>query len=210
MFKADGERREFPLRKPKTVVGRKNTCDLRIPLSSVSRQHFQIELDGKGLVLRDLGSSNGTYYNDERATEARLAAGDQIRVGPVTFIVVIDGQPEDVMPVTTVLPEDTAEIAGLEEVAAAADLSDEPSAEPEHKKASGASQAIPIHTARKGGEADEFAAPIEEESHSPTVDVDEDDPIAALEALAAAGGDDEDIIPLLGDDFDDEDDEKTK
>ena len=35
MFKADGTRRDFPLKKDRIVVGRKNTCDLRIPLSSV-------------------------------------------------------------------------------------------------------------------------------------------------------------------------------
>jgi len=37
MFKADGSRRDFPLKNAKTVVGRKNTCDLRVPLNAVSR-----------------------------------------------------------------------------------------------------------------------------------------------------------------------------
>ena len=104
MFKADGERREFPLTKAVTVVGRKNTCELRIPLSSVSRQHFKIERNGDKLTLRDLGSSNGTYYNNERVLEAELEPGDQIRVGPVTFVTVIDGKPGDIQPIRTVLP----------------------------------------------------------------------------------------------------------
>ena len=211
MFKADGERREFPLRKQKMVVGRKNTCDLRIPLSAVSRQHFQIEVDGESLVLRDLGSSNGTYYNDERATEAKLAAGDQIRVGPVTFIVVIDGKPDDLMPVTTVLPDETGEISGPAADDSAGPAFDEPISldESDEMPAPDASQPVTVADDKDGD--DEFSKPIAEESHTPTVDVDEEDPIAALEALAAAGGDDDDdIIPLLDDELDDDEDDDTK
>jgi len=202
MFKADGERRDFPVNKDTVVIGRKNTCDLRIPLSSVSRQHFQIEQQGDTLTLRDLGSSNGTYHNDERKMEVELAAGDKIRVGPVTFVVVIDGKPEDVEPVTTVLPADSGEIespaeSGLDvEVEAAAEVPAQ--AEP-------VEELEPLEEVKDVDE-DQIVLPVDEESHTPTVDIDEDDPIAALEALAAAGNDDEDAIPLL----DDDEDEDTK
>jgi len=190
MFKADGERREFPLTKSETVVGRKNNCDLRIPLSSVSRQHFKILLEDDTLTLRDLGSSNGTYHNDERVLEAELTPGDQVRVGPVTFIVTIDGEPSQVDIVKTVLPDDTGEIEAPAEVEAA-DESAAPAA---------------IDT------AEEMPAAVEEEAHTPTVDVDDDDddPIAALEALALSDDDDDDdddvIIPMT----DDDEEETTK
>ncbi len=98
MFKADGDRRDFPITRGRVVVGRKNTCDLRIPLSSVSRQHCEITLDGDQAHLRDLGSSNGTYLNDTRIQEEVLKPGDNINIGPVAFTVVIDGQPQEVQP----------------------------------------------------------------------------------------------------------------
>ena len=56
MFKADGSRRDFPLAKERIVIGRKHDCDLRIPLTSVSREHCEIVLQEDDRVqLRDLG-----------------------------------------------------------------------------------------------------------------------------------------------------------
>ena len=103
MFRSDGQKRDFALTHQTTIVGRKNTCDLRIPLSSVSREHCQIEVRDDSLYLRDLGSSNGTFYNDERVQETELQAGDRIKVGPVNFAVVIDGEPADLEPIATLL-----------------------------------------------------------------------------------------------------------
>jgi predicted component of type VI protein secretion system len=78
-----------------TVVGRREDCDLRIPLSEVSRKHCRIIKDGDGVKLEDLGSSNGTFHNGNRVREATLAAGDTVQIGPVTFMVQIDGVPAD-------------------------------------------------------------------------------------------------------------------
>lgn len=103
MFKADGTRREFPLSKSRVIVGRKNSCDLRIPLNSVSRQHCELTVDGDTLKVRDLGSSNGTYHNSERVQEADLGPGDELVIGPVVFTVMIDGEPTQIEPVRTIL-----------------------------------------------------------------------------------------------------------
>jgi pSer/pThr/pTyr-binding forkhead associated (FHA) protein len=190
MFKADGERRDFPLHKQTTVVGRKNTCDLRIPLSSVSRQHFQIEQGDDALVLRDLGSSNGTYYNDERTMETELAPGDRVRVGPVTFVVVIDGEPKQIVPITTVLPEETGEI--------------QTRPAPEPQPAAAAATPAADDDDDEDISVDEIMAGVEEESHTPTVDLDEEDPIAALEALASTEEDDDAASPPRLDEDQDE------
>ena len=96
LIKADGERRDFPLEKPRVIIGRKNSCDMRVPLSSVSREHCAISVVEDELRLQDLGSSNGTYCNGSRVQEVKLSAGDRISVGPVQFTVVIDGEPTDV------------------------------------------------------------------------------------------------------------------
>lgn len=103
MFRESGERREFPLNSQITVIGRKDDCDIRIPLSEVSRHHTQIIVSDKGAVVKDLGSANGTYLNNARVKEKRLSAGDHIVVGPVVFTVQVDGVPTDIRAVKTKL-----------------------------------------------------------------------------------------------------------
>jgi pSer/pThr/pTyr-binding forkhead associated (FHA) protein len=101
MFKSDGQRKDFPLSGDATVIGRGEDCDLRIPLLSVSRRHTQLNIEDDELLCRDLGSSNGTYVNNQRVTETQLNAGDRLAVGPVIFTVQIDGEPEQIKPVKT-------------------------------------------------------------------------------------------------------------
>jgi pSer/pThr/pTyr-binding forkhead associated (FHA) protein len=95
MFTADGQRRRFPLQRDVTVIGRREDCDLRIPLTEVSRKHCRIVKDANGLRLEDLGSSNGTFLNGSRVQESMVQPGDHIQVGPVLFTVQIDGFPTD-------------------------------------------------------------------------------------------------------------------
>jgi predicted component of type VI protein secretion system len=95
MFKADGERRSFSLPRAITVIGRREDCDLRIPLADVSRKHCRLINENETLRVEDLGSSNGTFHNGVRIQEAVVQAGDTITVGPVTFVAQIDGVPAD-------------------------------------------------------------------------------------------------------------------
>jgi len=95
MFRADGERRSFSVTRDMTVIGRREDCDLRIPLGDVSRKHCRIVRDGDMLKIEDLGSSNGTYLNAHRVQEALLSPGDSIQVGPVVFVLQVDGEPAD-------------------------------------------------------------------------------------------------------------------
>jgi pSer/pThr/pTyr-binding forkhead associated (FHA) protein len=95
MFRNDGERRSFSISREMTVIGRRQDCDLMIPLGEISRKHCRIIRDGETLRLEDLGSSNGTFHNGRRVQEAELSAGDTIQVGPVAFVVQLDGQPEE-------------------------------------------------------------------------------------------------------------------
>src|ERR1700722_12451690 len=95
MFRSDGERRSFSVTRDMTVVGRREDCDLRIPLGEVSRKHARLVRDGDTLRLEDLGSSNGTYLNGQRVQEAVLSPGDSVQIGPVVFVLQIDGYPGD-------------------------------------------------------------------------------------------------------------------
>jgi len=95
MFRNDGERRSFSITREMTVIGRRQDCDLMIPLGEISRKHCRLIRDDETLRLEDLGSSNGTFHNGKRVQEATLAAGDTIQVGPVSFVVQMDGVPAD-------------------------------------------------------------------------------------------------------------------
>ena len=98
MFRSDGTRKEFSLAKERTKIGRTRGCDLRVPLSSVSREHCEIVVERVCASIRDLDSSNGTFLNRRPIDEAMLEAGDEIAIGPVIFTVVIDGQPVRIDP----------------------------------------------------------------------------------------------------------------
>ena len=100
-FKPNGQRKDFPISKARTVIGRGEECDLRVPLASVSRRHTRLSLRDGSLSVEDLGSSNGTYVNNQRVTESALKAGDRLVIGPVVFTVQIDGVPADVKPIKT-------------------------------------------------------------------------------------------------------------
>ncbi len=66
------------------VLGRGAAADVSIPDPSISRRHALARLEGKTVVLEDLGSANGTYLNGSPVKSAtRAEHGDTIRVGAV-------------------------------------------------------------------------------------------------------------------------------
>ncbi|MHC4236420.1 MAG: FHA domain-containing protein [Planctomycetota bacterium] len=103
MFRESGERREFRISPGTTMIGRKDDCDIRIPVAEVSRHHAELLTRTDGVELRDLGSANGSYVNNKRVTNQKLSAGDHLVVGPVVFTLQIDGKPEEIRPLKTML-----------------------------------------------------------------------------------------------------------
>lgn len=95
MFREDGSKRVFPLDHGSTTLGRKDDCNIRIPLAVVSRHHAEIIVDDRGAVLKDLGAANGTYLNNHRVEKEEIEPGDQIMIGPVVFILQVDAKPSD-------------------------------------------------------------------------------------------------------------------
>ncbi|NLW87609.1 MAG: FHA domain-containing protein [Planctomycetes bacterium] len=108
MFKTNGQRKEFPVTNPRTVIGRGEDCDLRIPLVSVSRHHCHIDCSAESFRIKDLGSSNGTYVNNTRITEVSIKAGDRLAVGPVVLTLQVDGKPEQIHPAPAAAKSDHA------------------------------------------------------------------------------------------------------
>lgn len=90
-----GGKRRFPLSQELVTIGRREDCDLRIPLGDVSRKHCTIIQNDSGLQVHDLGSSNGTYVNGEKVQKSSLRAGDHLRIGSLRFVVQVDGKPDE-------------------------------------------------------------------------------------------------------------------
>jgi uncharacterized RDD family membrane protein YckC len=82
----------YSLRAARVLVGRSRSCDVRLKDDTVSRLHAALVWHGADLFLEDLGSSNGTYLNGRRLTDAApVVAGDVVRFGSVSAV--IDGPP---------------------------------------------------------------------------------------------------------------------
>jgi adenylate cyclase len=69
----------------KLVVGRAVTSDVPIYDPTISRRHAEIVLTESGVRVTDLGSSNGTFLNGAKVTEAEAGANDVVTFGKVAF-----------------------------------------------------------------------------------------------------------------------------
>ncbi|MFN2572353.1 MAG: adenylate/guanylate cyclase domain-containing protein [Gemmatimonadales bacterium] len=69
----------------KLVVGRAVTSDVPIYDPTISRRHAEIALTESGVRVTDLGSSNGTFLNGAKITEAEAGANDVFTFGKVAF-----------------------------------------------------------------------------------------------------------------------------
>lgn len=63
------------------TIGRRETNDLRLSGSEVSREHASIDVQNGVYVLRDLESRYGTFVNEAQVTTRALSSGDRIRLG---------------------------------------------------------------------------------------------------------------------------------
>ena len=90
----NGNRRGFKVEIPpgsKVVVGRDGRADIEGSDHLCSRHHFEVEATADGFTLRALGSSNGTYVNDERSIgDAALRHGDCIQAGETQLTFLVD------------------------------------------------------------------------------------------------------------------------
>ena len=85
-YELDGRSVVVEFDRPSVVIGRSTDCDLVLGLSGASRRHSAIERDTDGWAIRDLGSRNGTFVNQQRVTRCRLRHGDSINLGPTALV----------------------------------------------------------------------------------------------------------------------------
>ena len=76
----------FNLDKDSTQIGRHSDSDIVLDDITVSRRHAEIVKTGGSLVIRDLGSLNGSYVNQNRVDEFRITHGDEIQVGKYRMV----------------------------------------------------------------------------------------------------------------------------
>jgi diguanylate cyclase (GGDEF)-like protein len=69
-----------------TVIGRGQQADIQVIDEGISRRHAEIVHEGDHIVIRDLGSTNGTYCNGDKIGEHHLSDGDKIQVGSTTIL----------------------------------------------------------------------------------------------------------------------------
>ena len=77
--------KKFNLEGPSYIIGRSSKCDIQIDQESVSRNHAKVINGGKTAIMRDLGSTNGTYVNDQLIDERVLRDGDFVKIGRTIF-----------------------------------------------------------------------------------------------------------------------------
>ncbi|GAB4250887.1 MAG: hypothetical protein OHK005_17980 [Candidatus Methylacidiphilales bacterium] len=75
----------FYLSKPMTLIGRADDCDVILPDPSVSSHHTTLVLEPNCILVRDLGSTNGTFINEKLINEGVMQLGDHLHVGGVSL-----------------------------------------------------------------------------------------------------------------------------
>ncbi|HEU4401268.1 MAG TPA: FHA domain-containing protein [Candidatus Polarisedimenticolia bacterium] len=90
--------RIFPIDRPRVVIGR-GEADIVINDPEISRQHSAIEVHGARIVLKDLGSTNGTFINEVKTTQAEIDNRAEFRIGGTRLMLIVTETQGDLEPV---------------------------------------------------------------------------------------------------------------
>jgi two-component system, cell cycle response regulator len=87
--------RKYDLMREVTVVGRSSKADIQVDQEAISRNHARFTITNGRVSLKDLGSTNGTYVNDELiSAEMQLRNGDLVKIGRTIFKFIAGGNIE--------------------------------------------------------------------------------------------------------------------
>jgi hypothetical protein len=81
----------YTVEKPRVVLGRAD-ADIILNDKEISRWHCAIEIKGDVIRVRDMDSTNGTYFSDERVRVAELHHLSEFRIG--TSIILVSVTPK--------------------------------------------------------------------------------------------------------------------
>ena len=77
----------IPMNRPKLLVGRRSSCDIKLDFQNVSSHHCEFELRDGYWHIRDLGSSNGIKVNGERCDSMCVTPGDTVTIAKHSFTI---------------------------------------------------------------------------------------------------------------------------
>ncbi len=168
-------------------VGRHDDCVIRIRSSQVSRRHCEIFEADDRLMVRDLGSSNGTYVNGLRVLgQQPLKVGDVISIGGVALRVDPIG---GAVASAAAAPSPSAETAEHEEAAIAAVVDDSDEADDFE-----VSLATDDDDDGFQMDADDGGIPLEGAAAEPAAAAKPSQPAEPADDLFAGGGDEDDAV----------------
>jgi pSer/pThr/pTyr-binding forkhead associated (FHA) protein len=76
---------DIPVDRGVVMVGRHPRCDVHLASLRVSRRHCIIAVESGEVVVRDLGSTNGTWVNGRRVASARIRPGDEVWIAHIRY-----------------------------------------------------------------------------------------------------------------------------
>lgn len=88
--------KSFFLTKDAMTLGRDLTADISIGETSISRKHTEFKITPDGIQAHDLGSTNGTFVNDQKIDKKLLEDGDLIRCGSTILKFLKEGKIENI------------------------------------------------------------------------------------------------------------------
>jgi uncharacterized protein involved in exopolysaccharide biosynthesis len=90
LFVGDQPQRIYPIKTSSVLLGRADEAQVSVPDASVSSHHARIMQNGQGFEIIDLDSTNGTFVAGKRTARAQLRNGDQVTVGNIEFMFLLD------------------------------------------------------------------------------------------------------------------------
>jgi pSer/pThr/pTyr-binding forkhead associated (FHA) protein len=182
--KSGGQTREVPLDGRDIAIGRSPTCDIMLEDDQlVSRRHALLRYNGSEYTIVDLGSSNGTFLNEEEThEETPLRDGDLIGIGEYEILYSKSApvSPDDSQAATQVTQDISGSRPALEDAP-----EPEPAVEPEPEPVAAPEPAAPVIAATAAGVAASQATEYETMAPAPQQPQPAQTPVAETPAMLA-------------------------
>jgi predicted Zn finger-like uncharacterized protein len=78
----------FQIDRPRVILGRTG-ADIALDDSEISRQHACLEIHGLRIVLKDLGSTNGTFVDENKISQMEIENRSEFRLGGTRFMLIM-------------------------------------------------------------------------------------------------------------------------